>query len=460
VTIRYTPGSASVPEPLVATPDFPGAVVLLLAGAQERDWAARTAVDLASAWAGSGRRVVLADLHLEDPFLHETVGEENLEGVVDVFLYGASLARSARPLRGHGFHLVTAGTYTDDADAVHRHPRWSKLIEGFRGAQASFVLFAPAESEVARELGRHATDALLLAAAEEVADALPDGVRRHPPLAPPAPAAASDEAGDEAAPAAAPPAEVRNDPGDVELPPPPPRRRRIRGGVSPFVWVVIILAALVFAALLVASERPEIFDPLRERLSGLGGEVTQPLAVPASRRAVATGDTLAYSVQLKAYNSLRAARQQLAVEQRRHRDVPLVISPELVSDILYYKLYAGMTPDTSEAVRLRQRLVAAGSLDENDALGSWPLIHDTSLTFLLREEREREVALARADSLTERGVPAYAVRLPYTDGSSRWRVYGGSFGDTLRAEGMRRLLEDAGLTAELVVRLGAREEER
>lgn len=511
MTIRYTPGSGAVPEPFLPTAGFPGAVVLLVAGTAHRGWAARTAVELAAAWAHSGRRVVLADLHLEDPALHEAVGEENLEGLVDVFLYGASLARSARPLRSHGFHLVTAGTYTDDAEAVYRHPRWEKLIDGFRGAQASLVLFAPAESGVVRELGRHAADVLFLDAPAELGESVPAAARRHPPLAPPvgetgaeqgaAPRPHMDAAppGDGTVDAAPPMEETVNaappmeetvdsappvegtpqaaagaqdepapvlevgppDPGDVALPPPPGprRRRRTRGGVSPLAWIVIALTAIVFTGFLVASERPEILDSVRARLTG-GTVEAAPPASPAggSRRAVPVGDTLAHSVQIKAYNSLRAARQQLSVEQRQHRSVPFVISPELVSDILYYKIYAGMSADTAEAVRLRQRLVAAGSLDESDALGSWPLIHTTPLTFLLREEHEREVALARADSLTERGVPAYAVRVPFSDGSSRWRIYGGAFADTLRSEGMRRLLEDAGVAADLVVRIGSLEE--
>ena len=66
-----------------------GAVVLLLVGEVDRWWAAETAIELSSAWAKDGRRVVLADLFLENPVVHEVAGAENLEGMVDVFLYGA-----------------------------------------------------------------------------------------------------------------------------------------------------------------------------------------------------------------------------------------------------------------------------------------------------------------------------------------------------------------------------------
>src|SRR5690606_32598056 len=83
----FDPAEGSVSAPDLAPTDT---VVLLLAAADDPAWAADAAIALGTAWAASGRRVVLADLHLESPSLHERLGAENLEGVVDVFLYGAS----------------------------------------------------------------------------------------------------------------------------------------------------------------------------------------------------------------------------------------------------------------------------------------------------------------------------------------------------------------------------------
>ncbi|HLL47416.1 MAG TPA: hypothetical protein VK399_11950, partial [Longimicrobiaceae bacterium] len=102
-------------------------VVLLVDAAGDRTWAADAAVALATAWARAGRRVVLADLHLQEPLVHERLGEPNLDGVVDVFLYGASLSRAARPAPGRGFYLISSGTYTEDPGAVLRHPRWPRI---------------------------------------------------------------------------------------------------------------------------------------------------------------------------------------------------------------------------------------------------------------------------------------------------------------------------------------------
>jgi hypothetical protein len=43
--------------------------------------------------------------------------------------------------------------------------------------------------------------------------------------------------------------------------------------------------------------------------------------------------------------------------------------------------------------------------------------------------------------------------LPYSDGSERWRLYGGAFTDTVQSLGMARMLEDAQLPAHLVLRV-------
>ncbi|HEX6926815.1 MAG TPA: hypothetical protein VF167_15440, partial [Longimicrobiaceae bacterium] len=114
-------------------------VVLLLVGDVERSWAARTAIELSDAWAATGRRVVLADFHLESPVLQTELGGEGLEGVVDLFLYGASVARCTRDGPGREFRFIPTGTYTPDVGAVFRNPRWTKLIDGFKHSRATLV---------------------------------------------------------------------------------------------------------------------------------------------------------------------------------------------------------------------------------------------------------------------------------------------------------------------------------
>ncbi|HEX8242322.1 MAG TPA: hypothetical protein VF541_02455, partial [Longimicrobium sp.] len=144
-----------------------GPVLLLFDPRADRAWVADAAIALATGWNAAGRRTVLADVSIEDPILHERVGVPNLDGVVDLFLYGASLARSARPVPGRGFLLITAGTYTPEPDAIFRHPRWGKIVDGFREAQASLLLFVPLDAPGLAALGQWAQEVILLGDRED-----------------------------------------------------------------------------------------------------------------------------------------------------------------------------------------------------------------------------------------------------------------------------------------------------
>ena len=95
-------------------------VVLLAVGplAQRGGWAAQSAIAIAERLAGTGQRVVLADLSLDNPELHERVGTENTEGLTDVFLFGASVEHVTRMLPAHSFELVPAAPFTPDTEEI------------------------------------------------------------------------------------------------------------------------------------------------------------------------------------------------------------------------------------------------------------------------------------------------------------------------------------------------------
>jgi hypothetical protein len=163
----FDPTFERLPSAAAYDPDHPGPVLLLFDPRADRRWVADAAIALATGWNAAGRRTVLADLSIEDPILHERVGVPNLDGVVDLFLYGASLARSARPVPGRGFLLITAGTYTPEPEAIFRHPRWEKIVEGFREAQASLLLFVPLDAPALSSLARWAGEVILLGDRED-----------------------------------------------------------------------------------------------------------------------------------------------------------------------------------------------------------------------------------------------------------------------------------------------------
>ena len=117
-------------------------------GAREGGWAARAAAAIAGVACAQGARVVLADLFLEQPHLHEVFDADNLEGVSDVVAYGASLGRVARAATGGAFRVVTAGTPTADAGALLDHPRWRRQVESLLDEGVTLVTYQPAESVV------------------------------------------------------------------------------------------------------------------------------------------------------------------------------------------------------------------------------------------------------------------------------------------------------------------------
>jgi hypothetical protein len=162
----FDPSFERLPAPVAGETAAPGPVLLLFDRAADRDWAADAAVSLATGWHAAGRRTVLADLCLEDPFLNDRIGMPNQDGVVDIFLYGASLARSARAVPGRGFYLISSGTYTPDPGAVLRNPRWDKIVAGFRDNNAALLLFVPSDAPELATLRRFVSEVVLLGGAD------------------------------------------------------------------------------------------------------------------------------------------------------------------------------------------------------------------------------------------------------------------------------------------------------
>jgi hypothetical protein len=451
---------ADLPDPIVHTrgdavsiPIESGSAVLLLVGHVDRTWAAQAAIDLCTEWAADGRRVVLADMHLENPLLHDLLDVENSEGVVDIFLYGASIARSARPVEGRGFYLITAGTYEVDIESIYRHPRWAKLTSGFRDANASLVLFAPIATVDLDAIAPWLGQVVLLGA--PATGVLPRELESGSPpvsrlLVPPGYQVPEREMVG-AGVAAGGLAEEQD--GELFLPPVQERSAApSRRGATVVITILVLIALLAAAGFALARYRPDLVPWLAASGSGEGGAATsQATAGPAARRA---GETVPFAVLVKSYASLGAAQQQVEVEQRRFSDTPFYISPEDDSGILYYKVYAGLLRDTASAERLRERLLQSGSVDSDDTLGALSLIHRAHLSFDLGEFDSRDSATAVRDSLSTREIPSYAVPMPYEDGTRRWQLYGGAYRDSATADAMRRRLTGAGIDPRLVLRVG------
>ncbi|MEX2526400.1 MAG: hypothetical protein WEA09_02075 [Gemmatimonadota bacterium] len=120
-------------------------MVMATAAARDQGWAARATLHLVREWTRAGSRIFLMDLNLDAPDLHGFAGHENREGVSDVVLYGASVPRVSRPVDGGSFYLATAGTAVADASEVLSHSRWNEVIQGFREAGVTLVVYCPHE---------------------------------------------------------------------------------------------------------------------------------------------------------------------------------------------------------------------------------------------------------------------------------------------------------------------------
>ncbi|HET7322023.1 MAG TPA: hypothetical protein VFI96_05985 [Longimicrobiaceae bacterium] len=438
-----------------------GPLVLLLTGAVDPDWAARTALELCTEWASHGRRIVLADLHLESPRLHEVAGVENLEGVVDVFLYGASVARSAQPVEGRGFYLIPAGTYTSDAEELYRHPRWRKLVAGFRDADASLVLFAPTEGFDAADMAQWASEVILLGTPRDPAALAPlttDGPGLRGRIVPPP---ALEHVG-APGPVAESPAEMEADailgaeapaeePG-LHLPPPPPRpASRSPRLLTGLLWLVLATVVIAAVGYVVATFRPDLV-PWARHAAGRSA----PLAITGERTPPPPpkpiGASVPYSVQVVAFPTLEPAAESAAKMRERFSDILFFVSAEDNQGIVYYKVLAGAQVDTVESHALRERLTKAGVIEKEDAVGAWSLIRPVPLAFQIGERPDEDAASAAVDSLRARELPAYALRQLYSDSTYRWSIYSGAFPDTASSAAMHQILAGAGVAAHLVAR--------
>ncbi len=412
--------------------------MLLLVG-KGAGWAAGVALELAEEWSRNGRRVVLADLMLEDPQLHDRLGMPNLDGMVDVFFYGASLSKTARAVPGRNFYFVPAGTYTADRESVYTHPRWPRIAAGFAEADASLLVLASTDaSGLVAALGDQLEVILLGDGAE-----LPPGP--VPPRASIVPAARISPA-DRPAPEISSPLPG---PPDATLPEgvPVSRRRPRQRGIAPFLW--FIAAAAVAGVLLYhfLARNPERLPP-----------APVPESAPAATAAIRgqiEGVPLPYSVQVVAFNSFAAARDRLREYQDDFTEAPFYISPQSEQGVVYYKLLAGMAPDTATAGVLRDALVDADIISEEAAApGAWSLTRETPLAYRLGEFATQQEAAAVADTLLAREIPTYTVSVPFSGGGDAWLLYAGAYPDSAAAGTLGATLQRAGVTAPLVTRVG------
>src|SRR5687767_7122660 len=145
-------------------------VLMLAVGpqAQRGGWAADAAIAIADALAAASPRVILGDLSLDQPELHERLGLDNNEGLTDVFLFGASLEHVTHMLPANSFELIPAAAFTPDAEEILTHRRWGSLFEDYAASATRLLLYLPVSVEGAGAFSDRVGHTIVLADPQEL----------------------------------------------------------------------------------------------------------------------------------------------------------------------------------------------------------------------------------------------------------------------------------------------------
>jgi len=486
------PLGSSIPELLGGA-----ALVALVPATADLDAAAAMAWSVARAAASAGRRVALVDAHVDEPQLHAGAGQDNHEGIVDVFEYGASLSRIARRQPQPNLYFVPAGTFAPDPAVMAAHPRWRRLSAGFRHEDALMLLYLPADAlgplasildgivalapdgveaglastpeiEAAADAGAPLlatlTDTDDLAAGTAPVEAARESAAPEPAVPPPDVAIAEEgdvepleigaAAPDVTPEAAAPDAEADGAPAA-------PARRSF-GAASPLFRVpaeeprpgtglrvaVYGFVALLAAAVLVVSYRRELgLGDLGLKALGAGAapDTAQRMAIVPAYRSLAPHavDTLPFAVQVSAWTSLPFALD--AGDALEARGFGPMIAPIRLGTRLWYRVYAGPVP-TQDAADSLLAAVRDSGLDRPRT--GVPVL--VPLSFALRRAATLDAARAARSRLRGAGIPAFI--LGQSDGT--YRLYSGAYGAPAQAAYLDSLVTSTGSAGTLGPRVG------
>jgi len=349
------------------------ALVALLTTTADLPWAAKAAWDIARIAAREGRRVALVDLHLEQPALHEIVGLQATEGIVDAFEYGVSLNKAAHEVTGVFF--IPAGSDTAQAGELFAHDRWRKLQAGFRSEGALLLAFL---SEAGLAQLAAMPDGLIVLAPEGLSETFVNA--RDIPLL--------GVVRDRWLPSS-------GSPPPSAQPASPPRRRRVRAAL-----VALLVAALAVGGWALLAGARESFiappappPPLRPLAAPPRVAPEKPVRPPAQPRA----DTLGWTVQLAAYATLDKAlahADRLAADDGLAALVTPVPQSNGGKSPVWYRVLAGSYATRPAAAAARAKMWRRGIVAEG--------IGD----LLLAPYSYHVPTGSTLDSLRRRGLPA------------------------------------------------------
>ena len=441
--VPFAPGSGELPPALGPALTDPDTHLLLIVAPDADAGAVRTAIGLAEARAQEAGRTILADAAFGSGRIHETLEVPNLEGVADMFEFGASLSRVVTRPEARSFEFIPSGPYVPDAEAILRSDRWDRIAEEVADASAALLVFVPATAPGLEALSRRAGRAVVVGdpeSADRAVQALDPDCEVAAVVAPIG-AVPPEELAAEAGPATEIDATLLDQP---ELTEPVVFRSDQRApDTTPLLWllaaVVLVVAGwLGYRTFLAPSAVPP----------AAAVEDTAPAAPRPEPRPVET--RIGFSVAVEAHQDLSTARDRLTRLQEDDPAVSYYIAPVPISGSVWYRVLAGPVADREAGAALMRRLVEAG---HKTAFDDWA-VRPTEYAFLLGEFGTREQAERRVAGLAELGIPAYVTPMDYEPGELRYRVYGGAFESPAAADVMEEMLTEARIQAPLVERVG------
>ncbi len=413
-------------------------VVALIPATEDYEWAAAQAWLVAREATQGKPRVALIDLSLNMPVLDHGAVRRTEEGIVDALLYDTSLTRIAQPQDEPGLHYLGVGTPTDKPQEVWGHPRWSRLVAGFRSQGAVLLLFLPAAA--IRHISVRPDGIIILAPrgwhpAEgryvDISRWLEEGV----PLL----AVVSDSDAETWAPGGEPTPTLTSRPGSLLL---HPQRWGRSNMMFALAFALIVLVGAIWTATRLARSpavESTVAAPVQPPPSAPSREVgagQTPLAPPQL-------DSLSYSLQVAAFNTLdRAVEYAVSLE---NRSLVAAVTPIRIRGSIWYRVILGALPTAAEAEAALVGLWRDGLVESGEgAILRTPQAFDLGV-------RESDAAWEETQMLRERGLPAYSVEASL--GTAR--IFVGAFETPDQAAVIESLLTAAGLTATLTTRTGS-----
>ena len=431
--VRFAPGSGEIPPPLGPVLTDPQTELLLVVAADDDGAAVRTAVELADARAQQGHATVLVDAGFRRPSLHKHLEIPNLEGIADIFEFGASLSRVTTRPEDRAFDFIPTGPYVPDAEAILRSGRWDRIGGELATESRVMLVFVPADLPGLDSLSQRAGKAILVGA--------PDAMDRAAAALDPScevVAVVEPTAGVPASAAAGPDASVYDPPELTE--PLVFREESEPRQVAPLLWVVLVVVLAAAGWLVYRQLVPPAPAQTETPVEAAEGQPEpEPVETP-----------IGYSVAVEAHQDLDIAQERAAQLRQAASGVQFYIAPVPISGSVWHRVLAGPVAGQEAGIALQRWLVDEGHKSDFD---SWA-VRPTAYAYYLGEFDTRAEADRVVAALAQRDFPAYVVTIRYEPGEPRYRIYAGAFETETTAEVMEEMMAEIGIEAPLIERVG------